>query len=605
MVDHPKSTAGTPGTSANDQRSPLRRAVRRFLTWTVRAIFAVTVLYLAFGAWLWFNEPVIRIDHVAVLRAMMPVAVSPEQAVWPDFRDQMVAMGLGADDPAHESAGVEAMDAMPYPGSEQWAGAREWLTANAAPLATLRDTTRRPVFGFPIGVPVSEADARLLGKRLLPSASSSSAASASEFPMFSILLPHLAPLRTAARILAVDMFAAAEIGDGERATRDAEAGIALSIHAQEGRFLVNDLVGVSLRRMTLGRMMALLEWKPELFTDSQLARMQAAATSVPAQLQHLNLDSERLGFNDVVQRMYTDNGNGDGWFRPSLAQMEALGLAMALGETNPDAPGDMTQRMAAASGVILAPFAALYVAGRRDMLDRYNTIISRYEEDASLPLRDFDHSRGAESDNEIETMMGGTTERWRWCLVSFLTPALGKASRVSAVGRAVCLATATGYAAERYRRAHGAWPNAASDLVPAFMATVPQDPWSGKPVLMSSDADGFRIWSIGRDGVDDRGDLTICIPAVLGEHPGESASTNPDVRVPWNAPQNGPTTDWVWFAPRFRPPAMERPPQSSVLMRKPSLEISTIQSPKKNGRSLMYCCNEPPPCANSLMLRRE
>ena len=550
MVDHPKSTAGTPGTSANDQRSPLRRAVRRFLTWTVRAIFAVTVLYLAFGAWLWFNEPVIRIDHVAVLRAMMPVAVSPEQAVWPDFRDQMVAMGLGADDPAHESAGVEAMNAMPYRGSEQWAGAREWLMANAAPLATLRDIARRPVFGFPIGVPVSEADARLLGKRLLPSASSSSAASASEFPMFSILLPHLAPLRTAARILAVDMFAAAEIGDGERATRDAEAGIALSIHAQEGRFLVNDLVGVAMRRMTLGRMMALLEWKPELFTDSQLARMQAAAMSVPAQLQRLNLDSERLGFNDVVQRMYTDNGNGDGWFRPSLAQMEALGLAMALGETNPDAPGDMTQRMAAASGVILAPFAALYVAGRRDMLDRYNTIISRYEEDASLPLRDFDHSRGAESDNEIETMMGGTTERWRWCLVSFLTPALGKASHVSAVGRAVCLATATGYAAERYRRAHGAWPNAASDLVPAFMATVPEDPWSGKPVLMSSDADGFRIWSIGRDGVDDRGDLTICIPAVLGENPGESASTNPDVRVPWNAPQDGPTTDWVWFAPR-------------------------------------------------------
>ena len=548
MVDHPKSTAGTPGTSANDQRSPLRRMVRRVLTWTVRAIFAVTFLYIAFGAWLWFHEPVIRIDHVAVLRAMMPVAASPEQAVWPDFRDQMVAMGLGADDPAHESAGVEAMDAMPYPGSEQWAGAREWLTANAAPLATLRDATRRPVFGFPIGVPVSEADARLLGKRLLPSASSSSAAS--EFPMFSILLPHLAQLRTAARILAVDMFAAAEIGDGERATRDAEAGIALSIHAQEGRFLVNDLVGVSLRRMTLGRMMALLEWKPELFTDSQLARMQAAAMSVPAQLQRLNLDSERLGFNDVVQRMYTDNGNGDGWFRPSLAQMEALGLAMALGETNPDAPGDMTQRMTAASGVILAPLAALYVAGRRDMLDRYNTIISRYEEDASLPLRDFDHSRGAESDNEIEMMMGGTTDRWRWCLVSFLTPALGKASHMSAVGRAVCLATATGYAAERYRRAHGAWPNAASDLVPAFMATVPEDPWSGKPVLISSDADGFRIWSIGRDGVDDRGDLTICIPAVVGEHPGESASTNPDVRVPWNAPQNGPTTDWVWFAPR-------------------------------------------------------
>jgi len=78
------------------------------------------------------------------------------------------------------------------------------------------------------------------------------------------------------------------------------------------------------------------------------------------------------------------------------------------------------------------------------------------------------------------------------------------------------------------------------------MPRVPEDPWSGKPVLMSTDGDGFRIWSVGRDGVDDRGDLTRHVPEFVGQR--ELASTtNPNVQIP---PGAGPTVDWVWFAPR-------------------------------------------------------
>jgi hypothetical protein len=84
-------------------------------------------------------------------------------------------------------------------------------------------------------------------------------------------------------------------------------------------------------------------------------------------------------------------------------------------------------------------------------------------------------------------------------------------------------------------------------LVPEFMQSIPEDPWSGKPVLMSNDGDGFRIWSVGRDGVDDRGDLTRRIPTFVGQPEEALASTNPDVQID---PEDGPTIDWVWFAPR-------------------------------------------------------
>ena len=142
------------------------------------------------------------------------------------------------------------------------------------------------------------------------------------------------------------------------------------------------------------------------------------------------------------------------------------------------------------------------------------------------------------------------SERIRWYLVAYMTPALGQLSHAFAIDRAQCLATATAFAAERYRRAHGAWPVDAACLVPEFMQSVPEDPWSGKPVLMSNDGDGFRIWSIGRDGVDDRGDLTRRVPTAFGKPQGPLASTIPDVQVPQFAPTDAPTTDWVWFAPR-------------------------------------------------------
>lgn len=548
----PKEAARRLRHGAIAKRSPLDRALGQTLTWTARAIVVVFLAYAAFGIWLAFKQPVIRFDPVARFRAMLPTVTAPEHTAWPGIRDALVVMGCGADDPLRQSPGALAVGATPYPGQEQWPAAREWLQAQRAPLASMREATREPILGFPVGVPTSDADVRLFGKDQAQTSTTTSQESNGRFPMFELPLPYLVNLRMAARMLAVDMLAAAEEGDGERATRDAEAAIALSMLVQEGRLLVGDFAGMAIRRMALERMTAVLEWKPALLSDAQLARMQAAAMSVPAALQHLNLDTERILFEDVVQRMYTDDGNGDGLFRPTTSQLGRLNIldVPRTLRAQSDRSGGLDDRLVSAASHVIAPAAAMYVAGRRETLERYESLISRYEEDATLPLREMDRAKGIISDEELGMMKMNPQEQIHWYLVAYLTPALGRGSHAFAIDRAVCLATATAFAAERYRRAHGAWPVDATNLVPEFMPSTPEDPWSGKPVLMSNDGDGFRIWSIGRDGVDDRGDLTRRVPTVFGKPEGPLASTIPDVQVPQFAPTDAPTTDWVWFAPR-------------------------------------------------------
>lgn len=535
----PKEAARRLRHGAIAKRSPLDRALGQTLTWTARTIVVVFLAYATFGIWLAFKQPVIRFDPVARFRAMLPTVTAPEHTAWPGIRDALVAMVHGADDPLRQSPGALAVDATPYPGQEQWPAAREWLQAQRATLASMREATRQTILGFPVGLPTSDADARLFGKDQAQTSTTTSQESNDQFPMLELRLPYLVNLRMAARMLAVDMLAAAEEGDGERATRDAEAVIALSVLAQEGRVLVGDFVGMAIRRMALERMTAVLEWKPALLSDSQLARMQVAAMSVPAALQHLNLDTERIYFDDVVQRMYTDDGNGDGLFRPTTSQLGRLNILS-------DRSGSLDDRLVSAASHVIAPAAAMYVAGRRETLERYESLISRYEEDATLPLREMDHAKGIISDEELGMMKMNPQEQIHWYLVAYLTPALGQLSHAFAIDRAQCLATATAFAAERYRRVHGAWPMDAASLVPDFMQSVPEDPWSGKPVLMSNDGDGFRIWSVGRDGVDDRGDLTRRIPTFVGQPEEALASTNPDVQVQ----EDHPNIDWVWFAPR-------------------------------------------------------
>ena len=63
-------------------------------------------------------------------------------------------------------------------------------------------------------------------------------------------------------------------------------------------------------------------------------------------------------------------------------------------------------------------------------------------------------------------------------------------------------------AIERFRRAHGgALPASLDALAPGLLPAVPEDPFSGKPLLYRTSADGYVVYSVDVDRRDDEGAL--------------------------------------------------------------------------------------------------
>lgn len=64
-------------------------------------------------------------------------------------------------------------------------------------------------------------------------------------------------------------------------------------------------------------------------------------------------------------------------------------------------------------------------------------------------------------------------------------------------------------AIERFRRDRGSVPPTLSDLVPEYLVDVPEDPYSGRPLLFRASENGYTVYSVGPDRQDDGGDLSV------------------------------------------------------------------------------------------------
>lgn len=93
---------------------------------------------------------------------------------------------------------------------------------------------------------------------------------------------------------------------------------------------------------------------------------------------------------------------------------------------------------------------------------------------------------------------------------SITLPATSKESRIlSTQIRVAALAAVlrATLAVEQFRGAHGALPDNLEQLAPEFLPSVPVDPFSNAAVLYRKDAEGYRVYSVGDNFRDDRGDV--------------------------------------------------------------------------------------------------
>lgn len=505
------------------------RARRTWLRDLGLALVLMAVAYLGFALYLGTRSVVVKVDYVQRLVDSLPTPERESDAAWPAYRDALVLMGFGRGQPlgndAHAMLGDRA-------GQEGWPTVSAWIDAHAEPVAELRAASRRPILAFPLGRELAGPDAAFFGMAASAGVSGPVPQDREHFHFQHMSAPQYGVMRQIARILASDLERAVEQGDGERATQNAEALMSLAVHVAEGRLLIGDLVSIAIRQVCVAYVVSVLEWKPEVFSDDQLGRMQAALRAVPPELERASLATERMLFEDMVQRLYSDDGSGDGWFVPTRSQLSSLDRLVGMSAGASVKPSPL---IFGAFVWPLRPIGTPLVASRRDALVHYHACADRIEQ-----VND-DSLRGRIAASEAIAAEHGRIRQDRGEVTAFLLEALlmsapAKVMQSFAIDRAKREAACAAIAVERYRRATGAWPTMADDLAPFNGGIAPVDPWLDAPIRMASGADGFRMWSVGIDGEDGGGDPFPSGRSEVSTHPMADTSEGP--------------IDWVWYAPR-------------------------------------------------------
>ena len=92
-------------------------------------------------------------------------------------------------------------------------------------------------------------------------------------------------------------------------------------------------------------------------------------------------------------------------------------------------------------------------------------------------------------------------------------------------------------ALERYRLAHGEFPDSLDALAPQFIAKVPHDVIGGQPLKYRRTSDGqFVLYSVGWNETDDGG----VVVSRKSRDPRDEVGNSPDISQ----------GDWVWRYPR-------------------------------------------------------
>jgi hypothetical protein len=273
-------------------------------------------------------------------------------------------------------------------------------------------------------------------------------------------LPHVQEQRGAGRMLALEANVRAHRGDAQGAAESIRA-IFASSRALEGELIVvSQLVRIALNGIALGELERLLNSVD--FSDADLSRLQEEVRSV-----------------DLQPGM-----------TKSLIGERAMGID---GFRNPAKLGNKI------------PIA---IFGRNQDLAFYLKTMSKCIAASREPFpRAFDERDNV--DAEFNDDFNSRTSQMRYPLTMMLIPAIDAMFEATARGEGANETMDVAIAIQRYRKAQGKLPESLDELVPDYLRSVPRDPFDGMPIRYLIDDDGaFRVYSIGRNRVDDEGVLS-------------------------------------------------------------------------------------------------
>jgi len=393
----------------------------------------------------------------------------------------------------------KAMVGWAQPDVRTWEGTNTWEQVETAlakykeGLELVREAAERPVFDFQ------------LNYRQGPS----------------LLLPHLAPLKRAVQRLTTAELCALHRGDTEEATTNVLVMLKLVRAMSCEHLVISQLVRIAMANLAMAATWELLQ-APSV-TDLQLAAVQRAW----ADLDFIRPSEESIEFERALGQMMIERMRQSGaQFRQYVSMWGGGGggSGFSLGTTG----DDIVQGIVAGANQARWRMSLAYpdqlraLKGFQVLLEGFREFGAGKSYQETFPVEQAKlTSLGLESTNNDSGFNFGSGPNLRTLFSESVTSVSRVLRRVFLMEVARQL-TVTAVALKRYQLARGQYPAELAVLVPEFVPAVPRDPADAKALRYRLKEDGtFLLYSVGEDGVDDRGDPS---PPVQAKSPGNQQS---------------------------------------------------------------------------------
>ncbi|MBC8352422.1 MAG: hypothetical protein H8E66_10570 [Planctomycetes bacterium] len=274
-----------------------------------------------------------------------------------------------------------------------------------------------------------------------------------------MLLPQVQGIRSAARMLILEARVAAHQGDADGVARSIHAIFATCRAVEEDPILISDLVQVALAGIAV----------------SELEIAVGSVEFSDADLQMLREDVRSIDFQRSLER--------------ALMGERVIGI---LTFRNPG-KFDVSEEM---------PFP---MRANNEDLALYLSTLAKYVEASRQPFPEALATAEEATLNVQEVVGDSGVNKLRYVFTNLLLPALDAVFGANARGTGSTHCADTSLAIEMYRRVNGKLPQTLAELVPEFMDIVPIDPMDGDPLRYVVNDDGYMLYSVGRNQVDDGG----------------------------------------------------------------------------------------------------
>jgi hypothetical protein len=354
-----------------------------------------------------------------------------------------------------------------------------WLKANEKPLALVVEATKRSYYFSPL-VPTrtKKGSSGLIGA----------------------LLPAVQKCRALANALAARAMLRVGQGDEEGAWQDLLTCHRLGRLVGRGGTLIEGLVGIAIDSIACRADLAYLDRaKPNAKRIESCLRDLQKLPPLPEIADKVNL-TERFVFLEIVTMID----------RHGIQYLESLSDPVPGGRSKGSNP--LAELMLA--GIDWDPAlrnanrwydrAAAVMRGkdrcsREKEWDQLETELKTLKKKVVDPKYQADTILGAKDNAKARGEIIGDI------LISLLMPAVNKVQNAADRAQQVQDNLVLAFALAWYQREHGRYPEKLDTLAPKYLATIPQDLFSGKALFYRPAANGYLLYSVGLNGKDDEG----------------------------------------------------------------------------------------------------